>query len=169
MNHTDKNIIAGLRVDLRNHSKLGRITIGHTSSPESCDFSWVPSLISTLTSSVVTSLLISFRVFNTVRQGSMSHYLDQLAYSHVLRNIDDVLSRDAFTNITPQGLDVELMVMGTQRDALDDAWQARRGQWEQFVTDEMSQCYARGILVCTQWVPFRFFASEGVELNAPYV
>lgn len=110
-------------------------------------------MLSTVTSSAVSSVHISFRVFNTVKPGSMSLYLQRLADNGALRRLDDVLSStDTFKNIPPRGLNIELMVMATQRDALNDAWRAGEGGWERFVTEKMSWCRVRGLLRCTQYV-----------------
>lgn len=97
---------------------------------------------------------ISFRVFNITRPGSMSLYLDRLADSHVLRTVDDILCTDIFKNVSSRRCNVEVTVMATQRDALDDAWLAREGGWEHFVREGMpqSRCSVRGVLTCTQYV-----------------
>ncbi|KAH9840766.1 uncharacterized protein C8Q71DRAFT_422415 [Rhodofomes roseus] len=143
------------RIDLSQHSKLGRLSISYTYSAHA-SFYYIAATLSTITSDALSTIHVQFQhsaidsklsdLYRATDQWAKS-FVNQMDHNDDLQRIDEILSGACFASITRGGVCFEI-TMNPRHHARIAQLTGSEEYWTQTLTQKMPRAAERGILQC---------------------
>lgn len=133
-------------------TSLRRITLGHLFQSRGNDFTWIPSLFSSITPRALSHIHIILKpmvILSKAGGTSCAERIKDIEENGGLRLLDDALSLEQSVDIPKLHVTLEIKTLSTWHAALSKALE-RRGGWERFVKDQMPKANSRENFHCVQ-------------------
>ena len=131
---------------------LKRITLGHLFQSRGNDFSWIPSLLSSITSEALSHIHIVLKPTVILAKAGGTSCADRvkgIEDSGGLRLLDKAFSLEQSVDKPRRQMIIEIRTLSVWHAAMNKALE-QRGGWERLVKDQMPRTNSRGILHCVE-------------------